>query len=328
MRYGSFIATIALAGALVASASAETLRVAGNFPKNHSSSMAMERFKEAVEKRTDGEVTVNLFPAMQLGGAGENVTQVRSGSIFATWVGAAYMSRIVPEIEAISLPFVFDGRETAFRVIDGEIGEILEDRLSAKGFATLGWMELGARHVTNSVRALDSIEDFKGLKIRMQPNETHIASFKAIGANPQPMDIKELYSALQQGVMDGQENPYPIILTNNFDEVQTHLSDTSHFFDFILVAANKDRLQGLSKPNREAVRAAMKDAVQWQREKAAQESKEALAELKKSMTFTPIPDKTRSKLRERTSDVVENVKERAGAELVEQVIQQATESGS
>lgn len=324
-RLGSAVVAIgaALAFGGMPAASAETIRVAGNFPTDHSSSIAMETFAQEVEALTNGELTVDLFPAMQLGGAGENVDQVRTGAIFGTWIGVAYLSRIVPELEAVSLPFVFPDREAAFEVIDGEVGDILDEKLAEKGFVSLGWMELGSRHVTNDVRPIETIEDFQGLAIRLQPNETHVATFEAMGANPQAMDIAEVYSALQQGVLDGQENPYPIILTRNFEEVQQHLSDTSHFFDFIIMVAGKDKFDALPDEQQQAVRDAMAKAVEQQRGMAAEADRNALEELKQSMTFTPISDETREALQEASSGVVDEVKKRAGAEVVEMVLEQA-----
>ncbi len=132
-------------------------------------------------------------------------TERGAGTVFATWVGMAFLSRTVPELEAVSLPFLFPSREAAFKVIDGPVGGLLEKKLADKGFAPLGFMELGSRQVTNSKRPITSLDDFKGLKIRLQPNETHLATFRALGANAVAMDVKEIYSAMQQGVIDGQE---------------------------------------------------------------------------------------------------------------------------
>ena len=146
---------------------------------------------------------------MQLGGAQENVAQTRAGTIAATWVGMAFLARTVPELEAVSLPFMFPSRQVAYRVMDSDtVGKLLEGKLADKGFVLLGFMELGARQVTNSVRPIKTIADLKGLKIRLQPNETHLATFRALGANALAMDIREVYSALQQKVIDGHENPY------------------------------------------------------------------------------------------------------------------------
>jgi len=313
-------AAIALAAA-AQPAAAEKLRIAGNFAVDHSSSKAMEIFRKELEAQSGGDVTAELFPAMQLGGAKENVDQVRSGAIFATWIGIAYLSRTVKELEAVSLPFIFDDRGAAFQVIDGKVGNLLNAKLADKGYVALGYMELGSRNVTNNVRPIKTLDDFKGLKIRLQPNETHLETFRAMGANPVSMGIKEVYSALQQGVLDGQENPFSIIATRRFNEVQKHLSDSGHFFDFIIVVANKKKYDGLSDKQKAAVKAAMDKAVAWQRAKAEEEdtqSRKLLVE--RGMTFTPIPAETRAALRKATAGVVETVKKRLGANLVDAVL--------
>lgn len=303
---------------------AETLRLAGNFPVEHSSSVAMEKFAKAVAEKTNGALTIETFPAMQLGGAKENVDQVRSGVVFGTWIGSAYLSRTVPELEAVSLPFAYPNRETAFRVIDGAAGKVLEDKLAKRGFVSLGWMELGSRNVTNSVRPIKTVEDFKGLKIRLQPNETHLATFRAIGANPVSMGISEVYSALQQGVLDGQENPYAIIASRNFNEVQTYLSDSAHFFDYIVLVANKRKFDRLPPDQQKAMREAATEAIAWQRKQAATEDEAAKqALIDRGMTFTPLSAETRDALRKRTQPVIGKLKERIGADLIDLVLKEA-----
>ena len=317
----ALIAAVAIGS--VNSAQAEKIRIAGNFAVEHSSSKAMEIFKTELSNLTGGKLTADIFPAMQLGGAKENVDQVRSGAIMGTWIGIAYLSRTVPELEAVSLPFAFANREQAFKVIDSEVGDLLNKKLAEKGFTTLGYMELGSRNVTNSQRPLKSLDDFKGLKIRMQPNETHLASFRAIGANPAPMGIKEVYSALQQGVLDGQENPFSIIATKRFNEVQKYLSDSGHFFDFIIVAASKKKFDKLSTENQDAVRKAMAKAVAWQRLKAADEdiaSREAL--IASGMQFDAIPADVRSELKSATAGVVDDLKKKIGTEIIDAVLKE------
>lgn len=314
-------ASVALAGG---SQAAEKIRIAGNFAVDHSSSLAMEIFKKEVEKATNGDLTVDVFPAMQLGGAKENVDQVRSGALLMTWIGMAYLSRTVPELEAVSLPFVFPDRTAAFRVIDGKVGDLLDGKLAAKGFRSLGYMELGSRNVTNNVRPIRTVADFKGLKIRLQPNETHLATFRAIGANPVSMGIKEVYSALQQGVLDGEENPYSIILTRKFNEVQKYLSDSGHFFDFIIVVANKRSFDRLKPAHQAAVTKAMATAIAWQRAKAAEEDDTAKAALVKAgMELTPISAEVRAELQKRSAGVVDDLKGRIDGALVDAVIAEA-----
>lgn len=308
------------------SADAQTrLRVAGNFPVEHTASKAMERFKADVEKRTNGELQIDLFPAMQLGGASENVDQVRSGTLFGVVTSIAYFSRVVPEYEAVSLPFLFDSREAAFRVMDGPIGTLFDERMAAKGFKSLGYGELGFRHVTNSKGPIQKLEDFKGLKIRLQPNEVHLDTFRAIGANPVAMDIKEVYSALQQGVLDGQENPYNIIHTRRFFEVQKHLSDTGHFYDFINVAANKRQFERLKPEHQKAIMESMREAMMWQRAEAAKLDDYWRNELTKAgMTLTTLSPEMRAALRKATAGVVDSVKKRVDPQVIDQVIAQAT----
>ncbi|MBE0531420.1 MAG: TRAP transporter substrate-binding protein [Rhodospirillales bacterium] len=320
---GATVAAVAMLG-MVTAAHAEKVRIAGNFPGDHSSSQAMKIFKEEVEKATKGELTVDLFPDMQLGGAQENIDQVRSGTVFATWISIAFLSRTVPELEAVSLPFVFANRDQAFRVMDGKVGELLDKKLADKGYTSLGYMELGSRNVTNSVRPLKTLEDFKNLKVRLQPNETHIATFRAIGANPVSMDIKEVYSALQQGVLDGQENPYSIIETRRFDEVQKYLSDSGHFFDFIIIAANKRKFEGFKPEVKDAVRAAMAKAISWQRKKAADEDIAARDTLiKRGMQFDAISPEVRAQLTKATSDVVGGLRKKIGSDMIDAVMAEA-----
>ena len=283
--------------------------------------MAVEQvFRKEMARLTNNQLQVDVFPAMQLGGAKENVDAVRSGTLAITWVGAAFLSRIVPELEAVSLPFVFPNREAAFRVIDGPVGTAIDRKLQAKGFVSLGWMELGMRHVTNSKLPIRSVADLKGLKIRLQPNETHLATFRALGANPVAMDVKELYSALEQHVVDGQENPYTVISASRFNEVQKHLSNTGHFFDFIAVVASKKAFEQLKPEHQKAVREAMAATIAFQRKLAAEEENRRLAELKGRMTYTELTPAAREEMRKATLPVVEDVRKRAGAELVNQVL--------
>ena len=304
------------------------IRIAGNFATEHSSSVAIEGFKAEVAQLTGGRVMVDTFPAMQLGGAAENVSQVRSGTLLMTWTGMAFLSRTVPELEAISLPFQFSSREVAFKVVDGPVGELLDQKMADKGFLSLGYMELGFRHVTTGAKPIHTVEDMRGLKIRMQPNETHLATFRAIGANPLAMDIRELYSALQQRVVDGQENPYAIILASRYFEVQKYVTNTGHFFDFISVVAHRRTFAGLPPDIQQAIRTAMGNAIRSQRAAAAASDSAALAELQaKGMEYTPLPPAEIAKMRQLSSGVVDQIKSRVGADLVDRVQAEVTAAG-
>ncbi len=314
-------AAVVAAGLACAAQAQEKLRIAGNFTPDHTSSVAVEQFKKDVEKATGGKVVIEIFNNMQLGGAQENVSQTRAGTIAMTWVGMAFLSRTVPELEAVSLPFLFPSREVAYKVMDGPVGNLIEKRMNDKGFVSLGFMELGERQLTNSARPVKSMADLKGLKVRLQPNETHLATFRALGANPVAMDIREVYSALEQKVIDGQENPFNLILASRFFEVQKHVSNTGHFFDFISIVANKKKFDSLAPDVQAAIRAAAKSAVTAQRTAAQKADADALAELqKRGMTYTELPAAEREAMRKATAGVVEDIRKRVGAPFVDQVI--------
>lgn len=318
------LAPVSLAIALLAASTAhaqQKLQIAGNFAIEHPSSVAVEQvFKKEIARLTNNQLQVDVFPAMQLGGAKENVDAVRSGTLALTWVGAAFLSRIAPELEAVSLPFIFPNRETAFRVIDGPVGDAIDKKLQDKGFTSLGWMELGMRHITNSKGPIQSVADLKGMKIRLQPNETHLATFRAIGANPVAMDVKELYSALEQKVVDAQENPYTVISASRYGEVQKHLSNSGHFFDFIAVVASKKAFEQLKPEHQKAIREAMTTTIAYQRKLAAETELKALADLKTKMTYTEVPPAVKEEMRKMSEPVIESVKKRAGADLVDLVL--------
>jgi tripartite ATP-independent transporter DctP family solute receptor len=315
-----FIGTLSFTLATDAQAQ-QRLRVASNFPVEHTASKALEIFKQNLEAATKNELQVDVFPAMQLGGAGENTDQIRSGTIFAAITSIAYFTRIVPDYEAVSLPFLFKSRDVAFKVIDGPVGQILDNKMAQRGLVSLGYGELGFRHVTTSNRPIRTVTDFKNLKVRLQPNEVHLETFRALGANPVAMDVKELYSALQQGVLDGQENPYNIIVTRKFNEVQKNLSDSGHFFDFVNAAANKRAFDALKPEHQKAVRAAMQKALAWQRAESAKLDNGYREQLiKAGMTFTPISDAARAEMRKATEKVVESIKKRVDPKTIDLVM--------
>ncbi len=304
--------------ALAAAAQADTLRVAGNFATDHSSSVAMETFAEKLAELSGGEFDVNLFPARQLGGAAENVQAVKLGAVEIIWVGTAYLTRTVPELEIVGLPFQFETREDAFAVVDGPVGDALDEKLAAQDIMSLGYMELGFRQLTNSVRPIETLEDIAGLKIRLQPNETHLATFRALGANPLAMDVNELYSALEQKVIDGQENPFSIIQVAGYPEVQEYVSNTGHFFDFISVVANKKWFDGLSEEKQGWVTEAMDAAVAEQRVLAAEQDGAALDKIvEMGMTYTEVSPELAAALRETVAGVAAETKARLDPELVE-----------
>ena len=310
-----------------AQAQPTTLRMRSSFAAEHSSSRAIEIFKAEAERRSGGSIEIEIITDTG-NGAKEVIDAVRTEKVFGICVGAANLSRLVPEVAAMGLPFVFENYDQIGRALEGPVGALLEAKLAAKGFTALGWMQLGSRNVTNSKRPLRTIGDFKGLKIRLQPNELHMAMFRALGANPVAMDVKNLIEALRQGDIDGQENPYAIIYDYQWYEYQKYLSDTAHVLDLIAVVANRKAFMSLQPQEQKAIREAAKIAITQQWKIASAEDAAALVKLReKGMQFDPLPPATRAALRRAAAVVVDQARKQIGDELVVDRILAASKAG-
>jgi TRAP-type transport system periplasmic protein len=296
------------------------LRIGSPVGPEHSASKAMEIFRTEVVRRTRGAVDVVYTPSMQTG-ARAPIDSVRTDAMFAASASLAYLSRLVPETEALNLPFVLKDADHAHRIINGDVGRLLEAKLMAKGFFPLCWMAFGTRHITNAKRPIMTLDDFKDLKIRVQPSETYMATFRALGATPVQMDLKDVYTALQQGDIDAEENPYSMIYGFKFYNVQKYVSDIGHVFDYIVFVASRKALMALPADQQRAVRdaAAIATAEQWKLAAAVEEN--AFAGLKANgMQFDRVPGSTRIALKKAMAGVIESARKRIGAGLVDRVI--------
>lgn len=293
-------------------------RASGSYPEGHSSTTGAQIFKEEVEKRTDSNVRVDLFPNNTLGGALEQVDQLRTGQIQMAWGSVGFYDRLVPELGAAILPFMATSPEQAICQMESGLGQYLENKMAEKGVLVLGWAQVGARHMTNNRRPITSVEDMAGLKVRTLPGEAWQLTFRALDANPTPIDIKELYQALQQGVVDGQENPYDNMLVRKFYEVQKYLSNTGHFYDWAAYMVNKDAFEKLSPTQQEAVREAARIATEEQRAISIRENKTARDELVKGgMEYHELSADDLLKFREATHSVYVEMRKRLGDEALD-----------
>jgi TRAP-type transport system periplasmic protein len=320
IRAATIIATMSLS--MPAHAEPVVLRI-GNplVGPDHASSKAVEIFRTELTRRTQGGLDVE-FPVVMGGGSiKELVDGVHTGSLFALPCSIAYLSRLVPEIDALGLPFVFRDANHARRAVEGPAGKLFEAKLNAKGFVPLGWMALGVRQVTNAKRPLKTLEDFKGLRIRVQPSETHMATFRALGANPVAMDFSNVYTALRQGDIDGEETPYTPTYAAKLYEVEKYISDSGHIFDFIVFIANKNAFTAFQPEKQQAIRDAARIAVVEEWKMAAAVDAASLESLQANgMQFDPIPDATRVALKKAMSGVIEAMRKRVGAELVDEIV--------
>ena len=267
---------------------------------------------------TKGQVAIDYFPGSQLGGAFEGVDQVRTGQIDIDVGGPEWFGRVVPAVDVVNLPFLVSSDKQAYCIIDTQLGEHLGKKSEEDGLVVLGWMSNGARHVTNNKHPLKSVDDLAGLKLRTPPSEVYLETFRALGANPTPIDIKELYQALQQGVVDGQENPYGNIMVRKFDEVQKYLSNTGHFFSWAWVVMNKGSYEELSDSHKEALHEAAFRAVAAQRALAERENKAALSVLvERGMQYDEISAEELDKFRAAVRSVYDAARENVGGETLD-----------
>ena len=191
-----------------------------------------------IEKNTKGRYKCQEFPNGSLGGEREMIEAVQLGTLDLVVTSSGPLGNFVPEVKIFDIPFLFRDYDHARKVLDGQIGQDILKKFEAKGLVGLVWGENGFRHMTNSKRAIKTPQDAAGLKMRTMENKVHMEGYKSFGILPTPMSFTELFTALQQGTVDGQENPIPVILAAKFSQVQKHLSLTGHVYSPATIIMN------------------------------------------------------------------------------------------
>lgn len=237
-------------------------------------------FKRLVEEKSGGEMKVNIFPQAQLGDERDLAEGTRMGTIEMSSVAASNMAGFVLELQVFGIPFLFETKEQVYHAVDGDIGKELADIMRAKGFENLSIWEVGFRNMTNNVRPVKVPADMDGLKIRVQESKIWIEFMKVLGAVATPIPFGELYTALQQKVVDGQENPVATIYSMKYYEVQKYLSLTGHTYEPAIVLANPKWFNGLDPKHQAILKEAAMEAAVIQRQKLADMDKERLEVIK------------------------------------------------
>ncbi len=234
----------------------------GGMSASSAAGRGLTKFAELVNEYSDGTINVEVFYDTTLG----NSTAVVSGMIMGTVdigiCGDSYYSGLVPEIQAFELPFMFEDKEQARAVVNGQSGEYVLEQLATKGIQGLAFWEIGFRQLTNNTRPVSSPSDLRGIRLRCLPATYQVRAWEAAGAIPVPMDVSELYSSLQQGVVDGQENPISEIYANRFFEVQRYISMTNHVYTPMLLSMSAIRWSQLTEEQKEIILRAAVEAQQ------------------------------------------------------------------
>lgn len=242
-----------------------TMKIGHVLAPTHPYQQGLEKFSELVAQKTGGKVKIDAFHSSQLGNEREMIEGLQMGTLDMALVSTAPLAGFSKEFLVFDLPFIFQSREQAYKVLDGEIGSEILGTLENQSIIGLNYWENGFRNVTNSKKPIIHPEDMKGMKIRTMENKIHMASFKTVGADPTPMAFGELFTALQQKTVDSQENPLPIIYTSNFFEVQKYLSMTGHFYAAAPLLISKAKWDALPKDVQQAIQEAAVEARDFER---------------------------------------------------------------
>ena len=268
-----------LAGTAMTHAGAQTIvRLSHPTPANSHYGVGSQAFCADLEKRTTGRFKCQI----QAGANDEraSIEAVQLGTLDVTNTSTGPVSNFVPEVGIVDIPFLFRDYDHARRVLDGPIGQEILAKFPSKGIIALAWTENGFRHLTNSRRPVVKPDDVKGLKVRTMQNPVHIQAFQSIGVQPTPMAFSELFTSLQQGVVDGQENPIPVILSAKFSQVQKHLSLTGHVYSPSLLLMSPRLWNSLSEADKANFREAAKVGSAAQRKKVNDDEAAGIAQLK------------------------------------------------
>ncbi|WP_422448001.1 TRAP transporter substrate-binding protein [Thermoanaerobacterium sp. DL9XJH110] len=277
------------------------------------------KFKELVEQKSNGKIKVEIYPNGQIGHDKELLEKMKLGAIEGGVIGTEPIAGWAPKIQVINLPYLFKDRETAYRILDGNIGEeIFKDQPKQNGIRLLAYFENGFRQVTNNTRPINGVADLKGIKIRVSNSPVSIAIFKALGANPTPMSFGEVYTALEQKVVDGQENPLALIESSKFYEVQKYLAITNHIYSPCVLLVSEKFYQSLPDDLKKAVVEAAKEARDLQRKESQKRDQELLEILKQKGMQVTTPNI--EEFAQATKDVHLEFDDKYGKEFYEKVI--------
>jgi tripartite ATP-independent transporter DctP family solute receptor len=318
------IAALFLTSPSVTSASAQTLlKVAHDSPLASPYHVAAEWFEKEVERKTDGRVTVQIFPNAQLGDEETLFNGLKIGSVDVLYIATAPISGSVPEVDLFSLPFIFKDVDQALRVANGPLADPIEAKIEgASGAKLVAWASWGDRDMWNSVRPIKTVEDLRGLKMRTQQSAIQRDTYTALGAQPTPMAYSELFTALQTGVVDGADNGPLDIEQSKFYQVTKYISLTRHFILLNAVLVSKGSLAKLDSKDQAVIIEAARASADIMTNEAKQQGQAALSSLRKrGLEIFEIDEAERERFITRVQQVYdENANRVGGMDLIKKVL--------
>jgi len=286
------------------------------FTRPHTLAEAANLFKEIVEKKSNGGIKVDVHFGGVLGTSREALEAVQTGTQTMVDAATAPIVAFEPAFGVLNLPYLFSSRDQWYKVLDGKLGQGLLAKLNSKGFVGLAYLENGVRHVTNNIRPIYKYEDLAGIKIRLMQSKVFISTFEAFGCLTTTTPWSELYSALQQKVVDAQENPASNIENAKLYEVQKYLSLTGHTYDPNIYFINKKFFDGLPVDYQKIVRDASDEVAQWQRKAASSAEGKILENLAKYMKINEVSATEIARFREACKSVYDTQASSIGKDIV------------
>lgn len=310
-------ALLPLATVQAAEISERTIKFAFQNNKGHPQEMGAQKFAELVGAKSGGKIKVKLFPGGQLGGDVQTVSAVQGGTIEMSVLNSGILQSLSREFAVFDFPFLFANPAEADAVTDGTFGKGLHAKLAEKNLIGLGFWDLGFRNITNSKHPITKVEDIAGLKLRVIQSPIYVDMFSALGANPTPLAWPEVYSALEQKAVDGQENPNTTIRSAKLNEVQKHLAQTRHVYNPQSLIFSKKLWDKLSADEKKIIADAATEATAYERQVSRQQASEAIEELKKSgMQVTEIAPAELQRMRDKVKPVIDKYSAQVGPDTV------------
>ena len=296
------------------------IKLGHGHPASSEFHLGAQKFAELVDKKTNGNVKITIYHSGQLGDEQELSEGLRMGTIDMALLGSSSVSKFEPNFMMFDLPYIFRDHAHADKVLDGEVGNIFVDKFEKKGLKVLGYWESGFRHYLNNKRPIKTPKDMEGLKIRTPQSPVQVATTKALGASPVPLNFSELYMACQQGTVDGQEGPVFAIKSAKFYEVQKYMVLDGHIYTVMVLGMNPKLFGSLSADNQKAILEAAKEASLYERKLLRDHEQEQIAFLEKEgkMIIEKNPDK--SEWLKATKPVYDEFGKKLDNDLIQKVI--------
>jgi TRAP-type transport system periplasmic protein len=282
--------------------------------------LGAQKFAELVSQKSGGKTKVKLYPGGTLGGDMAVISSLQGGTVDFTAVNAGLLYSLVKDYAVLDIPFLFNNEKEADAVVDGPVGKKLVDQLPAKGLVGLAFWEYGFRNLSNSRRPVTKLEDIQGLKIRVVQAPIYIDLFNTLGANAVPLPLPELYNALEQKTVDGQENPLNVILLNRFGEVQKYVTITKHIYNPLQLLMSKKTWDKMSDDERKIIQDAANESKVYERKVAREQDAKAVEALRKAgVQVGEVPPQELARMREKAKPVIDKYSKEVGDALVKEV---------